>query len=200
MYINAKIIVLAGGPASGKSSVLRLLKQRKTVSDINILFLDEVATSFLRNCPPVVRDKYDPFLLQFYILRSQQFAENALIQNADPQKPTVLITDRGSLDAYVYLTEKERRAMDSENFAQFWERYDHVVYLKGCMENYLVDRETQRLETDIEEVRATEEKAFRVWSQCRSFHCIGQQDNIEQKVSLVIQNIHDYLGRDVFME
>ena len=191
-------IVLAGGPASGKSSVMKRLKQISHKSDINLLFIDEVATVFLRNQPSFLHCEEDKLSLQYYIMRTQQFAEQLLVQNADTSKPTVIISDRGCLDAYVYLNEEEQLLFAEEHLEQFRSRYDHIVYLKGDSDNYFSDKETHRLEEDIETLYKTTERAFQVWSACESFTCIEQQETIDRKVALVVRDIHDYLGREIF--
>ncbi|MBE6569607.1 MAG: hypothetical protein E7658_05245 [Ruminococcaceae bacterium] len=200
MTANVKQIVLAGGPASGKSSVIKRLRQRPTEGDVHVLFLDEMATTFLHDRPSEIAAADDPLLLQFYILRAQLFAENALLQNTKYDGQTILISDRGVMDAFVYLNEAELELLKGEHPERFRDRYDHIVYLKGNIDNYLKDNETLRLEKDARTVIETEEKAYRIWSECKSFSCIEQQECIEQKVDLVIEDIHAFLGRRVFTE
>ena len=191
-------IVLAGGPASGKSSVLKRLKQLRKEMDVNILYIDEVATAFLRDQPAIVGDRDDRVLRQYYILRTQMFIEEMLIQNIDNRKPTVLITDRGALDAYVYLTEEELLGFSGEHLERLYRRYDHIIYLEGCIENYLRDHETKRLEADRTALYETERKAYDVWHKCKSFSYIEQQDTIDHKVELVVNDIHHFLNRRVY--
>ena len=99
------VIALAGGPASGKSSVLRALKNMKTSEEVKVLFLDETATVFLHNRPEEVSRRDDPLLRQHYILNGQRHAERLLLENCtDPERPTLLITDRGSTPSFICLT------------------------------------------------------------------------------------------------
>lgn len=191
-------IVLAGGPASGKSSVLKRLKQLRTEMDVNVLYIDEVATAFLRDQPAIVCCRDDRVLRQYYILRTQMFIEETLIQNIDKSKPTILITDRGGLDAYVYLTEEELLEFSGEKLERLYQRYDHVIYLEGCVENCLSDHETKRLEVDRVTLCEIERKAYNVWHKCKSFSYIEQKETIEHKVELVVNDIHHFLRRRVY--
>ncbi len=195
---NVKKIVLEGGPASGKSSVLKRLKQCKTSPNVNVVYLDEVATAFFHDQPAEIAHRDDPILRQFFILRTQLFAESMLLQNTDTSKPTILITDRGALDAFVYLTDAERTSFSSEHLDELWNRYDHVIYLEGNVNYYLNDNETRRLEVDEEDLLETERKSYSVWGQYKSFSYIKQQNTIEDKLNLVINDIHGFLGRAIY--
>lgn len=192
------VIALAGGPASGKSSVLRALKTMPRSDEVKVIFLDETATVFLHNRPDSVSALDSQLLRQHYILKGQCHAERLLLENcACADKDTVLITDRGAIDAMVYLTDEE--------FAEFgvdrdslYGRYTHAVFLEGDRLNFHEDETTTRLEVDYEEIAALSARARSVWSKHPSFSIIPQQETIEMKTKLVTERINELLGLKIF--
>lgn len=192
------VIALAGCPTSGKSSVLRALRAQPTNENVKVIFLDETATVFLHNRPAEVGALDSQLLRQHYILHAQMHAENILLENAaDAERPTLLITDRGAIDAMVYLT--------GEEFAIFgikpdslYARYDHVIFLKGDAENFCADETTTRLETDYEQIAALGKRSYEIWSKHPSFTVIEQQQTVEEKTKLVAEKINEILGIKVF--
>jgi len=197
---NVTLIALTGGPASGKSSVLKRLRKHPASDSANIMFMEETATAFFRDRPAVITELDRSILLrQFYILRTQLFAEDILMQNTPSDKPTVLIADRGALDIFAFLSDEEIDAIGRDTLEELWTRYDHVIHLKGNYSNFLRDDETARLESNEAAHRASVRKSYDVWSKCPSFTCISQQETIEEKVRLVIDDIHRYLGREIFL-
>jgi len=199
-FENITRIALTGGSASGKSSVLRRLKERPSAPDVNVLFMDETATAFFRERPPKIAELDSSILLrQFYILRAQLFAEDMLLTNADHVKPTVLITDRGALDVFAFLDGDEIASLGEETLTSLWSRYDHVIHLKGNYDNFLNDSETPRIETGENALRLAAVKSLEAWSRCSSFCTVEQQESIENKVSLVVDEIHRFIGRAIFL-
>lgn len=199
-FENITRIALTGGSASGKSSVLRRLKKLPAAPDVNVLFMDETATAFFRERPPKIAELDSSILLrQFYILRTQLFAEDMILTNADHSKPTVLITDRGALDVFAFLNRDEIASLGEETLESLWNRYDHVIHLKGDYDNFLNDRETARLETSEDTLRFAAVKSFEAWSGCSSFCCVNQQKTIEDKVCRVAEEINRFTGREIFL-
>lgn len=192
------VIALAGGPASGKSSVLRALKNMPTSGDVKVLFLDETATVFLHNRPEAVSKLDIQLLRQHYILKGQCHAERLLLENCTcAEKPTILITDRGAIDATVYLSDEEFKLFEID--AQLlYARYDHAIFLEGERLNFHDDETTTRVETSYEQIAALSARAREKWSLHPSFSVIPQQDTVEVKTKLVAERINELLGIKVF--
>ena len=192
------VIALAGCPTSGKSSVLRALRAQATNENIKVIFLDETATVFLHNRPAEIGAIDSPLLRQHYILHAQMHAESILLENAaDAERPTLLITDRGAIDAMVYLTDEEFAILGTAP-DELYRRYDHVIFLKGDEENFCHDDTTTRLETDYAQIAALGKRAQEIWSKHPSFTEIPQQDKVEAKAKLVAQKINELIGTKVF--
>ena len=192
------VIALAGGPASGKSSVLRALKALPTAKDINVMFLDETATVFLHNRPAAVSALDVQLLRQHYILKGQCHAERLLLDNIpDSEKPTLLITDRGAVDAMVYLSDEEFLLFETPA-ESLYERYSHAIFLEGDKLNFHDDETTTRVESSYEEIAALSARAREKWSKHPSFSVIPQQGTVETKTKLVAERINELLGVEVF--
>lgn len=192
------VIALAGCPTSGKSSVLRALRAQPTNENIKVIFLDETATVFLHNRPAEVGALDSQLLRQHYILHAQMHAENILLENAaDAERPTLLITDRGAIDAMVYLTDEEF-AIFGIKPDELYRRYDHVIFLKGDEENFCNDETTTRLETDYAQIAALGKRAQEIWSKHPSFTEIPQQEKVEAKAEIAAQKINELIGFKVF--
>ncbi len=192
------VIALAGGPASGKSSVLRALKNMPTSGEVKVIFLDETATVFLHNRPDAVSALDVQLLRQHYILKGQCHAERLLLENcADAEKPTILITDRGAVDATVYLTDEEFKlfGVDAESL---YGRYTHAIFLEGERLNFHDDETTTRVETSYEQIAALSARAREKWSRHPSFSVIPQQETVEMKTKLVAEKINELIGIKVF--
>ena len=192
------VIALAGGPASGKSSVLRALKKMKTSEEFKVLFLDETATVFLHNRPEEVSRRDDPLLRQHYILKGQCHAERLLLENCTcADRPMVLITDRGAIDATVYLSDEDFELLGVDE-QSLYARYDHAIFLEGERLNFHDDETTTRIESSYEEIAALSARAREKWSRHPSFCLIPQQDTVEMKMKLAAERINELLGFKVF--
>lgn len=198
-FKNVTRIALTGGPASGKSSVIKRLKTRASDPNVNLLFLSETATTFFKNRPERISElDNNPLLRQYYIFRTQLFAEDMLLANTDSVKPTVLITDRGALDLYAFLNEDEIAVFGKE-LDSLWSHYDHVIHLRGTYNNFIRDEETTRIESTEDSLRDATKKSLEVWSKCPSFCLIEQQTTVKEKVNRVIEEIHRFTHRAIFL-
>ena len=113
-----------------------MLEQLPVSKEVKVLFLDETATVFLHNRPDEVSALDSQLLRQHYIIKAQMHSENLLLQNAaDAERPTLLITDRGAIDAMVYLSDDEFPIFGIEPDS-LYARYDHVIFLRGNAENF----------------------------------------------------------------
>lgn len=192
------VIALAGCPTSGKSSVLRMLRELPTTEKIKVLFLDETATVFLHNRPSSVSILDVQLLRQHYILKGQMHSEELLLGNAaDAERPTLLITDRGCADAMVYLSDDEFPKLGVAP-EELYARYDHVIFLEGDAHNFHDDPTTTRVESSYGEIAALGRRSREVWSKHPSFSVIGQQDTVGHKTRLVAEKINELIGIRVF--
>ena len=192
------VIALAGCPTSGKSSVLRMLKELPTNNSVKVLFLDETATVFLHNRPDAVSELDSPLLRQHYILKGQIHSEELLLEYAAPtDRPTLLITDRGAIDAMVYLSDEEFSKFNVSS-ESLYARYDHAIFFEGAAQSIGCDETTTRLETSSEQISALGQRSYEIWSKHPSFTAIPRQDTVETKTKLVTDKINELIGIKIF--
>lgn len=133
-------IVLTGGPCSGKSSMMALLRDRLARRGIQVITVPEYATHFFSNSDGfqpewVATEKEND--LQNVLLRYQMMQEDLFRDYAElNSKTTVLLLDRGCLDQKVFVSSDDifQSAMDRNGVdeQQLLARYDMVIHLATC--------------------------------------------------------------------
>eukprot|EP00929_Paragymnodinium_shiwhaense_P089987 TRINITY_DN5021_c0_g1_i1.p1 TRINITY_DN5021_c0_g1~~TRINITY_DN5021_c0_g1_i1.p1 ORF type:complete len:493 (+),score=123.44 TRINITY_DN5021_c0_g1_i1:67-1545(+) len=135
-------VVLTGGPCSGKSSVLAVLKRRLSVRGFQVLTVPENATHLLANS-----DGFQPewagtqsqvdmqrIFLDFQLDQERAFREFAALNS----KPAVLLLDRSTLDSKVFLSDEQfEKVLDHHTKPKLAEdellkRYDLVIHMVTC--------------------------------------------------------------------
>ena len=192
-------IAFAGPPASGKSTTLELLRNYAHAPNVHIIFLDEVATSFM-NWPEYIASHDDPLIRQYYIMKTQIMLEDMAMQKAvHSEKEIILIvSDRAVIDLYVYLNDDEAaKIVTDEDAEKFADRYDHVLFFETTGEaQFLSHNNPSRHEQSYSEIQEVGERTYEAWkkhSRCEMIF-IPPADTIEQKVNNVAQTINDVLG------
>eukprot|EP00933_Yihiella_yeosuensis_P031859 TRINITY_DN25462_c0_g1_i1.p1 TRINITY_DN25462_c0_g1~~TRINITY_DN25462_c0_g1_i1.p1 ORF type:complete len:449 (+),score=60.15 TRINITY_DN25462_c0_g1_i1:154-1500(+) len=137
------LVVLTGGPSSGKSSALALLRDRLSARGFQVLTVPENATHFLANS-----DGFQPewagtdaqvrmqrVFMDFQISQEEYFKTFAELH---PTKRAVLLLDCCTINSKVYLSDEQwekvlafpGRSPTTE--ADLFARYDLVVHMKTC--------------------------------------------------------------------
>jgi len=137
------VVVLTGGPSSGKSSALALLRHRLSARGFQVLTVPENATHFLANS-----DGFQPewagteaqvrmqrIFLDFQLEQEEAFKSFAALH---PSKPAVLLLDCCTINSKVYLSDEQweqvlkfpgKPAFTEE---ELFNRYDLVVHMVTC--------------------------------------------------------------------
>lgn len=137
------VVVLTGGPCSGKSSALALLRDRLSSRGFQVLTVPENATHFLTNSDgfqPEWAGTFSQVRMQRLFLDYQIAQEEAFKAFAElhPTKPAVLLLDCCTLNSKVYLSEAQwqqvlkmpgKPALTEE---ELFARYDLVVHMVSC--------------------------------------------------------------------
>jgi len=201
-------IVLTGGPCSGKSSVLALLRERLGKRGIQVISVPEYATHFFANSDGFQaewagnsqEEDLQEILLRYQLTQEDLFRDYARLNS----KTTVLLLDRGTLDQKVFVSSDRiwQVAMERNkaNEQQLLARYDMVMHLATCAlvgnyewgpgsnnpGRYHSPEEAARLDGVFAE-------AYKGHKQFRSVpHC----DKFAHKVDLVMKYLEDALGVD----
>ncbi len=191
--MSAKIIVIAGGPCSGKTQTLRFLQNNVSPEFAGkIRFIDEAASFILKAHPDAKNDRVH---FQKMIYRLQLDAEAEACADEDVE---VVICDRGKHDVFAYLSATELEMFDEHLTLATITHYEAVIFLKTSPEFFSKENgDIQRLE-DSDEAIILAEKTKLVWKKHPRFIEIPTFSVIEEKMKYVSQRINEILGKDVF--
>mmetsp|Transcript_93349 Transcript_93349/g.165996 ORF Transcript_93349/g.165996 Transcript_93349/m.165996 type:complete len:444 (-) Transcript_93349:14-1345(-) len=137
------MVVLTGGPSSGKSSALALLRDRLTARGFQVLTVPENATHFLANS-----DGFQPewagtdsqvrmqrIFLDFQISQEEAFKAFAALH---PSKKAVILLDCCTINSKVYVSDEQwAKVLKLPGHVPYTEevlfgRYDLVVHMVTC--------------------------------------------------------------------
>ena len=194
-------IALAGGPGSGKTSVLKHLEasvrqQEKTA----VVFLPETATFHFTHRGKGLTEIEPLPVRQHYIYSSQLLSEEVAIRTADASavETLILISDRGMMDLGVYLEPGDVKKASGLSELPF-SHYDMVIYLSGGAD--ISSDDTFRIETADARLK-NEQRAYEIWKQTEKFcpfAVIPQKEQIDDKLLHAKEILNDFLGREIFV-
>jgi len=137
------MVVLTGGPSSGKSSALALLRDRLTARGFQVLTVPENATHFLANS-----DGFQPewagtdaqvrmqrIFLDFQIAQEESFKAFAALH---PSKRAVILLDCCTINSKVYVSDEQwAKVLELPGHPphaekDLFRRYDLVVHMVTC--------------------------------------------------------------------
>lgn len=180
-----KKIVLTGGPCSGKSTIMELLKKEYP----NFHFVPEVATIIIHQLGILPgSDVLSQNRFQRAIYRTQKLFEATSAQYATSHNMDALILDRGTWDGSVYLSGGAQAFESVVSTTQFEEYkcYDSIVFL-SVPPKEIYDRKRDnnpaRSET-YDQAYELGQKIYNAWRYHPSFHQ-AMSDVWEEKVEAV---------------
>ncbi len=198
MSENKKIpvIVFAGGSHSGKSTTL--VELRKLMNpEYRVAFAPEIATAVFSGRPGDDVAGENVYYRQTYITRVQLLIEELLRDG----KPDVIIFDRGISDMHTYVSEDECAKileylhMTNDDLNS---HYDLVLYFETIIGDPNDDRDTLRIENNIEDIKRNSERARRSWEHnCHMVHIPVM--GIGERTALVAKRINDFMHEEIFI-
>ena len=206
--MNKKItrIVLTGGPAAGKTTLIsRILKEFTPEDGWKVIMIPETATELISGFGigpfPGCMSMLD---FQYFVIEDQLHKERLALKAAEavPEEKVLIIYDRALFDDKAYISDGEFRTVLA-HFGKTEEEilagYDAVLHLVSCAKgaefayNY---GNAARYET-VEQARAIDDKTIRAWSAHPSLHIIDNSVDFEDKINRAIAAIYRVLGREV---
>lgn len=202
--MEVKKIVLAGGPACGKSGVIHRLQRFPQNPAVHVVFVNEVA-SVVMKWPEYIRDNDDPTVRQYYILKTQIMLEDLARAEAEKsgKERGLIVCDRGVLDAFAYLTNEElAKIITPEEAESFARRYDGVLTFEETKEEHFSSRNNSaRVERDYEDARRIGERTREVWknmAQC-PVASVYPAATMEEKTKDAAREINRLVGFEYFL-
>ena len=199
-------IVLTGGPAAGKTTLIsRILKEFTQEGGWKVIMIPETATELISGFGigpfPGCMSMLD---FQYYVIEDQLHKERLALRAAEavPEEKVLVIYDRAVFDDKAYISDEEFRAVLT-HFGRTEEEllagYDAVLHLVSCAKgaefayNY---GNAARYET-VERAREIDDNTIRAWSAHPSLHIIDNSVDFEDKINRAIAAIYRVLGQEV---
>jgi len=203
-------VVLTGGPGGGKSSALATLRDRLSKHGFQVLVVPEVATTLLGNS-----GGYDAAWagtrkhveLQEQLLRFQMFQEDTYrrVAKLRPEKPYVILHDRGTLDGRVFCTDAEWAdsvAAAGTSEEELLKRYDLVMHMttvaSGMDHLYEYGPESSnpaRYHTP-DQARETDLRAQEIYAKHPQVRVVPTFADFSQKIDTVVHYVEKALQVD----
>ena len=206
MAKTIKRIVLTGGPAAGKTSLIsRILKEFKEEDGFKVITIPETATELISGftlgpfpgCMSMLE-------FQYFVISDQLHKEQLALKGAEtvPQDKIIIIYDRAIFDDRAYMTQEE-----FENTLAYFKTtpekvmagYDAVLHLVSCAKGaefaYNFDN-VARYES-IEDARTKDDETLKAWSSHPNLYVIDNSVDFEDKINRGLQKIYEIIGEEM---
>ena len=193
--VRVKTIVITGGPCSGKTSAMSVLRERLAREHVPAVFVDEAATDLiLAGIMPDFKGSMLPFQIKVAALQiaretAARKAAAALGENA------LVICDRGVCDGKAYVTADEfAQVLDAVGLSarEAAERYDAVFCLESTAKSntgaYTRENNATRSE-DVQTAVQVDDRTIAAWSSHPAFHFLASENTFDEKVEKLIAGI-----------
>jgi predicted ATPase len=197
-------IVLTGGPAAGKTTLIsRILKEFKSEDGWKVITIPETATDLISgfgirpfgNC--VTMEEF-----QYFVIADQLHKEKLALKAAQmvPEDKILIIYDRALLDDKAYITDqqfKDTLAYFGKTEEDVLSGYDAVLHLVTCAKGaeYAYNFGNAARYESIEEARAKDDMTLRAWSAHPSLYIIDNSVDFEDKINRAIAQIYSIVGQ-----
>lgn len=203
------MIVLTGGPCSGKSSSLAYLTEKLSDHGFMVFVIPETATLITDN--GIDRRKMDrqrQVVLYEEAILDMQLAFEETYRNAVsrifPERRKIILLDRGVMDIKAFVPKADFQQMLKKKGLKeinVRDRYNGVIHLvtaaEGAEEFYTGDNNTARLETPDEAIRI--DRAIREsWLGHPHLKLIDNRTGFEGKIKRTFEAIMQLLGLPAF--
>lgn len=204
MAKNITRIVLTGGPAAGKTTLIsRILREFKAEDGWKVITIPESATDLISgfgirpfgNCVSMLD-------FQYFVVADQLHKERLALRGAEmvPEENVLVIYDRAILDDKAYMSEEDFASLLSlfgTSEAQVLAGYDAVLHLVTCAKgaefayNY---GNAARYET-VQVAREKDDLTLRAWSRHPRLRVIDNSVDFDDKINRAIAEIYRITGR-----
>ncbi|MDR2017566.1 MAG: AAA family ATPase [Syntrophobacterales bacterium] len=199
------MIVLTGGPCSGKSSSLAYLTERLSDHGFMVFIVPETAT--LITSTGIDRQKMDRTrqvaMFEETIFDMQLTFEEIYkkaVTDIFPDRRKVILLDRGIMDIKAFMPQENFKAMLKRkglSEVNVRDRYNGVIHLvtaaEGAEEYYTGENNTARIESP-EEARSIDLKTRENWLGHPHFRIIDNRTDFKGKIKRTFETISQFLG------
>ncbi|MBX4189961.1 AAA family ATPase [Candidatus Parcubacteria bacterium] len=200
---QVSMIVLTGGPCSGKSSALAYLSRQFTEHGYKVIIVPEAARLLISNgiAPWELTGQEFQYLVFKTIVNQEEIANEAALSHS--AEKILILCDRGLKDGFAYDKEGTLLAMRGCHFtdADIFHRYQAVRHLvtaaDGADSFYTNDDERKESK---ELARALDAKILHAWSDHPHLQIIDNGTDFEKKLFRTYQSVCATLGIPIPIE
>ena len=198
-------IVLTGGPAAGKTTLIsRILKEFKQEDGWRVITIPETATELISgfgikpfgNCMSMLK-------FQDFVIADQIHKEKLALWAAEvvPENDVLVIYDKALMDDKAYISDEEFAAtlagFDGRTEKTVLAGYDAVLHLVTCAKGaeFAYDLGNEARTESIEYAREMDDRTLRAWSGHPNLRIIDNAINFEDKINRAIREIYRIVGQ-----
>ena len=197
-------IVLTGGPAAGKTTLIsRILKEFKQDEGWKVITIPETATELISgfgikpfgNCVSMLD-------FQYFVIADQLHKEQLALKAAEmvPEENVLVIYDRALLDDKAYISDDKFRvvlASFGKTEDEVISGYDAVLHLVSCAKGaefaYNYGNEARYEPLDV--AREKDDLTLRAWSAYPNLKIIDNSVDFEDKIARGLRAIYEAIGQ-----
>ena len=197
-------IVLTGGPAAGKTTLIsRILHEFKQEDGWRVITIPETATELISGfgirpfggCMSMLA-------FQDFVIADQIHKERLALDAAQvvPEDNILIIYDRALMDDKAYITDEEFAEVlyrfDGRTEASVLAGYDAVIHLVTCAKGaeFAYNLGNAARTESLEYAREMDDRTLRAWRGHPNLHIIDNSVNFEDKINRAMREIYRLLG------
>ena len=199
-------IVLTGGPAAGKTTLVsRILKEFKQEDGWKVIIVPESATDLIAgfgirpfgNCLSM----YD---FQFFVTEDQLHKEKLALRGAEmvPEEKVLILYDRAVFDNKAYMSWEEFDSVIA-HFGKTREEllagYDAVIHLVTCAKGaeFAYNFGNAARYEDVATAREKDDMTLEAWASHPSRYIIDNSIDFDDKINRAVAQIYRIIGQEV---
>lgn len=206
MAKNITKIVLTGGPAAGKTTLIsRILKEFKQEDGWKVITIPESATDLISgfgikpfgNCVSM-----EDF--QYFVISDQLHKEKLALRGAElvPEENVLIIYDRAVFDDLAYIPQEQFEktlAYFGKTPAEILAGYDAVLHLVTCAKGaeFAYNFGNAARYEDVSVAREKDDLTLAAWSAHPRVYVVDNSVDFEDKINRAIARIYEILGQSV---
>ena len=202
-------IVLTGGPAAGKTTLIsRILKEFKQDEGWKVITIPETATELISGFG------IKPFggcvsMLDFqdFVVSDQLHKEQLALKAAQmvPEEHVIVLYDRALFDDKAYISDEEFRQVLARfglTEQQALSHYDTVLHLVSCAKGaeFAYNFGNEARYEPLELAREKDNLTLRAWRAHPNLHVIDNSVDFEDKIARGLRAVYEALGRPTQQE
>ena len=203
--MNKKVtrIVLTGGPAAGKTTLIsRILKEFKKEDGWKVITIPETATELISGFGlGPFPDCMSMEEFQYFVIGDQLHKEELALKGAQtvPQEKDLIIYDRAIFDDRAYIDQEQfdkTLAAFGKKGADVLAGYDAVLHLVSCAKGaeFAYDYGNEARYETVEVAREKDDLTLSAWSAHPNLYVIDNSIDFEDKINRAIAQIYRILG------